>query len=747
MARLNRRGFLLSALVAGGGLLLGYGVLRKDPRVYGDHPLQVAPGETALNAWIRIADDGAITVTIPRAEMGQGIGSALAVLVAEELDVPWHMVGIATAPIDPVYANLVSFAESAPFDSHDRGWLADTARWGLSQVGRMVALQITGGSTSVRDAWEPMRLAGAVARDLLLRAAAARLEVKPNALSTQDGLVIEPSTGRSLRYGALVQDAALLQPDLNVKLGGIEHWNLIGRRLPRLDVPGKINGQARYASDQRFPGTVFASIRLAPTAGGLLDGFGRTRLESEPGVIAVVPQADALIVVGRTWWHAEHALSRIEPSFSLPRVQPGSDRDLAARLLTSLEQEAGFAFESFGDVEHNTPGDVELHAEYIVPALAHACMEPMNCTVRLTQTGAEIWSGTQAPDVLRSHAARLLDVEEERIIVHQELLGGGFGRRVEPDALERAIAAAVAVPDQAVQLVYSRAQDMQHDYYRPPAAARLRARLDPQGNLRTWHCRIAAPKTAQQVMARLLPSLPLVGPDFSAVEGAAFTPYTVPNRRTEHVAVDVPLPVGFWRSVGHSYTAFFVECFIDELAAHAGQDPIEFRLQHLKHRPRAAHVLETVREMSGWASAPPSGCARGVALHECYGSTVAQVAEVAVDGRSISVERMVCVIDCGIAVSPQNVIAQMESGIAFGLSAALFGEINFDQNGVRQQNFHDQKIISMRDMPRIATHVISGSGEPGGVGECATPPVAPAVANALAALTGQRLRQLPLRLA
>ncbi len=742
----ERRRFLLTGAVVGGGLLVGYGLFKPRDLLGDPGVLPVDAGEVALNAWLKIADDGSVTVAVPRSEMGQGVYTALPMLVAEELDVPWAKIHVEQAPIDAVYGNIVMMIAGAPFDQHDDGWLPAAARWSMGRFGRVLGLQVTGGSTSVRDAWLPMRTAGAAARDMLIRAAAARLEVHPNDLVVNDGVVTHAESRRSLSYGSLAAEAARLDPASDVRFKPAGDYRYLGKPVPRTDVPGKSTGVAEFGIDVRMDGILYAAIKSAPVFGGSLVAADTAKIQAMSGVEAVVELDDAVVVVADSYWSAQTALDAADIEFS-----PGANADVSSSSIFQTYTEAlddgdFFTYENIGNAEEALVNVEMITAEYRAPMLAHACMEPMNCTVRIDGERAEIWCGNQAPDILRMVAAGALDIPAENVTIHTLLLGGGFGRRGEVDFMLRAISVAERLPGRAVQLIYSREEDIQHDTYRPPALARFKARLDDSGRITAWRNQIASPSVLQSVLRRTFPSLPAGGPDRTNVEGAAFLTYAIPNRRVEHAAVDVPVPIGFWRSVGHSFNAFFTECFMDELARAAGMDPIAFRLAHLGGRPRETRVLELVRDFGAWNAPADAGRAVGVALHESFNSIVAQIAEVGIENGQIRVHRVVCVIDCGRVVNPEIVIMQMESGIVYGLTAALYGDVQVDGGRIMQWNFPDYRMVSLKDMPRIETHVIESGAEPGGAGEPGTPPIAPAVANAVSALTGQRIRSLPIRL-
>ncbi|HXH03823.1 MAG TPA: xanthine dehydrogenase family protein molybdopterin-binding subunit [Candidatus Competibacteraceae bacterium] len=745
-----RRRFLIAGAVLGGGLLIGYGLLPRRELPGDPALLPSAPGELALNAWLKIAADGRITIAVPRAEMGQGVYTALPMLVAEELDADWQRVQVEPAPLEKLYGNVTVLVDGLPLRPDDQGALPQLLRWAAGKLGLALGLSVTGGSTSVRDAWEPMRIAGASARAMLVSAAARRWGVAEGECRTQAGQVLHPASGRTLDYGVLAIEAARLDPPAAPPLKPRSEYRLLGTPAPRLDLAAKVDGSARFGLDVRLPGQLYAAIRHCPSFGGRLKSYDETALRGLPGVVKVVALDDAVAVVADGWWRAHRALAALPVEFD---AGPHAALDTAA-VDAALERalavgEADVYRRQGDDPQRSLDAGTSrvIRARYRVPYLAHACLEPMNCTARVSANGCELWIPTQVPSLVRWAVARWLALDSERVTVHTTLLGGGFGRRLEVDLALQAAAIARHLPERPVQLIWSREEDLHRDVYRPAAVAELAAALDGDGLPRALRLRAASQSVVYSYTQRLLPWAALDMPQKTNAEGAAELPYAIPSLRVEHVPVELPVPVGFWRSVGHSFNAFFVESFIDELAHAAGRDPLDYRLRLLAERPRHRRVLERAAEAAGWhGAALPPGRGRGLAVHESFGSIVAQVAEIDLRDGRLRVERVVCAVDCGPVVNPDTVRAQMESGIIFGLSAALYGAITLRQGGVEQSNFPDYPLLAMADTPAIEVHILTADDAPlGGVGEVGVPPIAPAVVNAVFAATGERWRRLPLR--
>ncbi len=754
----TRRKIILGTLAATGALVIGWGVMPPRQRLTPSRPLPAVPGQSALNGWVRIGADDTVTVMIAKSEMGQGVNTALAMVLAEELDARWDQVRTEHPPIDAIYNNLATVVDGLPFHPDNQGRLRHVVEWLTAKTMREIGVMATGGSSSVKDLWLPMREAGASARALLIGAAADLWQVPPEQCLAAEGRITHPS-GRSARFGELAAQAGTRALPASVTLKTPAAFRLIGKPIRHADAAARLDGSARYASDIRLPGMLHASVLMCPTLGGRVASFDGVAAMALPGVRKVVAVEGfnggtaGVAVIADAPQRAMRALDRVVVQWDHGAAATFSSEPFMAELAATLDREEGFAFYRTGDVGQALQASARVvQAEYRAPYLAHMTMEPMNCTVLFEPGKATVWAPTQIPDVARRAAARALGLDSEQVQVQVPLLGGGFGRRLDVDFIGQAAAIARHFPGTPVQTLWSREQDTTHDFYRPACVARFKGGLDAAGRLTAWQGTSAGQAILPQALERLF-GLPGGGPDKTSAEGGFDQPYEWPAARIAHQTVTAPVPVGFWRSVGHSHHAFFKESFLDEMAHAAGQDPVAFRAVLLARHPRHLAVLRQVAELAGWGRPVPPApdgapAARGVALHHSFGSVVAQVAEVSVGpDQSIRVHRVFCVIDCGLAVNPNLIRQQVEGAIVFGLSAALHGGITIERGQVRQRNFHDQPILRIDQCPAIETRIMASAEPPEGVGEPGTPPIAPAVGNALFALTGQRLRALPFTLA
>lgn len=752
--RPGRRRFLIGSAVAGAALLVGWSVAPPRQRLHPGRAIDAGADSVALNGWVALAPDGSVSVVVPRSEMGQGVHTALPMLLAEELDVPLDRVVVLPPPIDKIYANVAVLRDNLPFHPDHGGTLARAAQWMTAKVGRELGILITGGSSSVRDAWLPMREAGAVARAMLVKAACTTLGAAAEDCRTEDGFVIHRD-GRRIAYGELAGRAAQLGAGLtadDVKLKEPAQFRLIGRPLPRLDSRAKVDGSARFGIDARPDGLLFAALSMAPTLGASVLSFDAAAVRAMPGVRAVVdlsaaPAAHsgagaAVAVVAESWWQARQAAQALPVKWQAGAHATVSSSAISAALTDALAGEGGHVYHEQGSGPVKDAART-VQARYSAPLLAHAALEPINCTAQFKDGKLRLWASTQVLSMAVEVAARVAGIGREHVQLDPMLLGGGFGRRLETDMVAQAAALAAAVPGQPIQLIWTREQDTMHDVYRPAAMARFEAQLDAAGKILHWESRSASGSVVRQYLPRNL-GLPALGPDKTTAEGAFDQPYAMASQRIAHVIVDSPVPLGYWRSVGHSHNAFFFESFLDEVAAAAGRDAVQLRRELLSSNPRALAVLDAAVARAGQA---PEGRAHGVALHRSFGSIVAQVAEVAVEDGQIRVHRVVCAIDCGLVVNPNIVAQQVESAVVFGLSAALYGAITFEQGRAQQSNFGDYPLLRLAATPQVETVFMPSAAHPEGVGEPAVPPIAPAVAAAVFKLTGQRLRSLPLQLA
>ncbi|MEW6664582.1 MAG: xanthine dehydrogenase family protein molybdopterin-binding subunit [Thermodesulfobacteriota bacterium] len=706
---MSRRGFLQTSAAAGGGLILGFCFPFADPSAVAAEP----SGAFAPNAFIRIGRDGAVTFIINKSEMGQGVYTSLAMLLAEELECDWKRVRVEAAPVDPAYNHT---------------------QWGM---------QGTGGSTSVWSEWERLSRAGAAAREMLIAAAAKTWKVQPASCRAEKGRVIHKS-GKSLEYGKLVDKAAGMPVPKEVSLKKPDTYRIVGKPMHRLDGLAKANGTAQFGLDVIIPGMLTAVIARPPVFGAKVKSFKTERAKALPGVMEVVQVPSGVAVVGTDFWAASEGRDALEIDWDEGEWGSLSSAGLREEY-AKLAATPGAIARKGGDPEQAlAKADRRLSAEYHVPYLAHATMEPLNATVDLRSDGCDIWTGTQFQTADRDAAARATGLRPEQVRVHTTYLGGGFGRRANPqsDFVMNAVEVAKEIK-KPVKVVWTREDDMKGGYYRPMWFDRIAAGLDAGGRLMAWRHTIVG----QSILAGTPFESMMVkeGIDAVSVEGAENLPYAVPNILVDLHSPKVGVPVLWWRSVGHSHTAFVVESFLDEIAHAAGKDPFEFRRILLTDKPRHRGVLELAAQKAGWGKPLPAGRSRGIAVHESFGSFVAQVAEVSVNPKGrVQVHRVVCAIDCGRFVNPDIIAAQMESGIAFGLSAALHGAITLKNGRVEQENFDDYPLLRMHEMPRVEVHIAPSREAPGGVGEPGVPPIAPAVANAVFAASGARLRSLPM---
>jgi len=707
----TRRGFLQTA----GGLVLSFYV----PRIVRGVPRRQGPAASpppAPNAFLRIGADDSVTVVLAHSEMGQGVWTGLAILIAEELDCDWSRVRCEHAP-----ANLALYARPG------------------------VGIQMTGGSSSTRGEFDRYRTVGASAKDMLVRAAAARWNVAPGACRAENGIITHGT--KQLRYGAVADAAMKLEPPAQVTLKSPKQWKLIGTKVRRLDTPAKITGAATFGIDVQFPDLRTAVVARPPAFGATLVDFDAAAALRVPGVEQVVPTATGVAVVAKHFWAAKLGRDALVARWRDPEGK-GFDSTNYTADLRALVMRPGAIAADVGKVDEAlAAAKTTLEAIYEVPYLAHAPMEPLNCTAKIDGDRCEIWTGTQFQSVDQMAAAQILGTTPDKVQIHTTFLGGGFGRRANPqsDFVAEAVVVAknAAVP---VKVVWTREDDIRGGWYRPAYVHRVRVAVDASGSPVAWDHVVAG----QSILTGTVFEKFAVrnGIDGSSVEGLADSPYLAMTeaRRLSLHSPQTPVPVQWWRSVGNTHTAFALESMVDELAHAAGKDPLDYRLALLAKAPRHAAALRLAADKAGWGTPPPTGHARGLAVHECFGSIIAEVAEVSIDSGRIRVHAVTCAVDCGVPVNPLGIEAQMQSGIVYGLTAALHGKLTIVGGKVVESNFHDYRPLRMFEMPRVTVHLIASGAPMGGIGEPATAPIAPAVANAVFALTKRRLRALPLQL-
>ena len=721
--KLSRRKFLLVSAAAGGGLLIGYAGSRPSRHRRANDTL-ASGGDRFVTSWIRLRPDNRVTIYVPHAEMGQGVHTSLAMMAADELDAAWELVDVEQAPATDLFANdamISGFGEE-----YVPGFLMGLVNFAALPVARIANLQVTGGSSSVRYTGEnSMRVAGAAARRMLLECAAERWGAAAAECTTELSHVHHAASGRSIPYGELAGDAARLEPPADPALKDPSEFTIMGRPLSRRDIPPKVDGSAAYGIDAHSEDMLYAALRLAPVFGAELASVDAQEALAQRGVRKVVELEDGYAVVADNYWRAKQALELVKAEFAPTENDRVSSAVLAERFDRALAENNGSTDFERGDAAAALEEAQDVfEASYRVPYLAHAAMEPMNCTVHIQGERAELWTSTQDALGIKSRVASVAGLGEDDVVFHPSYLGGGFGRRLPFtwNVIDHAtlIAKEFDVP---VKTILTREEDMRQDYYRPAVHSNFKAAFDAAGRVTAWHNRFTGP---------------------IQVPGAAHIPYAIPNQSIRVVDVETHVPIASWRSVDHSQQTFFIESFIDEIAHHRGTNPYRLRMELLKDHPRHRNVLQVAAESAGYGSGLPEGRALGIAIQESFGSIAAQVAEVSIgaDGRPV-VHKVTCAVDCGRVVNPDTAEAQIESGIIFGLTAALHGAITIENGRVVQGNFPDYEMLRMATSPEIAVHLVESGNAPGGLGEPATPPVAAAVVNAIYILTGQRIRELP----
>ncbi|SHE29965.1 isoquinoline 1-oxidoreductase, beta subunit [Modicisalibacter ilicicola DSM 19980] len=706
---MSRRGFLKASGLAAGGLVLAFQLPLIVRQARG-----ASPSGGTLNAFLTLDPEGRVTFFSPFIEGGQGVYTALPQIIADELDVAFETISVEQAPAGEAYK--IMFGGTQRF---------------------------TGGSMSVRSSYTAMRQAGAAARQMLLQAAADRWEVPIGELDTQPGRVVHAASERSIGYGELAEAAGALEPPTDPPLKDPSRFRYIGKPIQRNDSTAKANGSAQFAIDVRLPNMAYAAVKQSPVLGGDVASMDEAAIADRPGVISVERLPGAVAVIADTYWHAQSALDALPVEFENAAAAGLNSEQLAEEMQGRVD-EAGMTAESHGDVEAAfLDAERVIEAVYQMPFLAHATMEPMNATADVTAERCEAWVPNQGVDVVVQQIAEITGLSADNITVHTPYIGGFYGRRFITDYGQQAVRLSKAA-GRPVQLIWSREQDTQHDYFRPMVTLKHRAAIDAEGKVSGWHVTVVG----DGPFKRLMPQFMQDGIDSSALEGVTEQPYTIANRRVDWVSHDYPVKIGFWRSVGHSYNGYVTESFIDEMAEATATDPLEFRRQLLGEAPRYLNVLDSVAEMAGYQPSVQEENGRrsayGIALHLSFGSIVGEVAKVSIEEGRPRVHKVWCAVDCGSMVNPDTIEAQIQSGISTGLSQTLLEEITIENGEVVQKNFDTYRFLPPSLMPDVEVQIIESGAEMGGIGEVGTPPVAPAVASAVYKLTGQRIRRLPM---
>ncbi len=693
--KLKRRSFIKSSTLAATSLIIGF---TYDPQKSLAAKTKI---KNELGIWIRISSDDTITLIVPSSEMGQGVNTSLPMIIAEELDANWESIRTETAPANSDYKNPEGFGP-----------------------------QITGGSNSVKGFWNLLQETGAAAREMLVKAAAQRWNVPLEECDTKLGNVIHKNTNKKLSYGKLAVAASKIEVPSSPTKKSKEKYSLVGKSIQRIDVPEKVTGAAKFGIDIRLPEMLFATVRQSPIFGGDILSLDEVAAKAIRGVKAVVAVPNGIAVVADNTWRAKKGMDALNPQFTGGETTKLSSQNIHNKLITALDEE--------GKAKIDTEKSLDL--EYEVPFLAHSTLEPMNCTANVKGSSCEVWVPTQNQGMSMDVTKEITGLNDEQIKINTTLLGGGFGRRGETDFVTQAVTISKSL-SKPVQVTWMREEDMQHDFYRPACISRFQIGLSKEGLPIQWENQLAGPS----ILKRFVAAMGWFGVDPTSTEGANELPYTIPDFNFDYSLVDTGVPVGFWRSVGSSYNAFFTECAIDEAAILANQDPYEYRLKLLKDQPRYLKVLEKVAKNSNWEDPLPKNHGLGLAIHKSFGSIVSTVIEVSSNAPGIiKLQKAWIVIDCGKVVNPDIVMAQMEGGFIFGLSAALGEEITLKDGRVEQSNFHDYSILRLKGCPKISVEIVESGSEIGGVGEPAVPLAAPALINAIFSVSGKRIRSLPL---
>ena len=710
IAGTTRRDFLKTGAAGAAGLLIGFYLPGRMEALAAEPAVAASPA--SLNAWMLISANDAVTIMIDKSEMGQGILTALSMIAAEELDCDWKTIHTEFAPAAKEYFNPA------------------------------FGMQGTGGSSSVRSSWDPMRKAGAAARDMLLQAAAAQWNVEKSACRTENSVIYHDSTKRKLTYGAVAMAASKLPVPQDVPLKDPKTYRIIGKSTKRLDTPDKVDGRAEFGLDVRKPSMLYAVVARCPVFGGKAASFDAAKAKAVPGVKNVVEISRGIAVIADNTWSAMQGRRVLEIKWD-EGPNAGANSENISKLFADQMDKTGAEARKEGDAPAALAGaSQKIDAVYEAPYLAHATMEPLNCTADVRADRVDVWAPTQFQTMAQGATAKICGLKPENVFIHTTYLGGGFGRKAGTDFVMEAVETSKAI-GQPVKLTWSREDDMQHDFYRPASYAKLAGGIGPDGWPVAWTTRVACPS----IMEAWFPGSTKNNLDPSSVEGVSDIPYSIPNIQVDYVRTEPGIPVGFWRSVGASQNGFFSECFMDELASAAKKDPYEFRRHLLNKAPRHLGVLELAAQKAGWDKPLAAGRYRGIAVLEAFQSYAAQVVEISLDrkARTVKVHRVVCAVDVGRVVNPANIVMQSESAIVYGLSSALYGEISIANGRVVQTNFNNYQVLRLDAMPTIEVFIVPSEEKPTGAGELSVPPVVPALCNAIFTATGKRIRRLPIR--